>query len=95
VEYGTYLAGIAGCTSCHRPDLKGGPSGAPGAPPAADISAAGLSDWTRADFFRAIREGRRPDGTELSEFMPWRFMADMTDDELDAIWLFLRSGTAG
>jgi cytochrome c553 len=94
LEYGAYLAHIAGCTSCHRPDLKGGPSGPPNAPPAADISAAALSDWTRDDFFRAIREGRRPDGTELSEYMPWRFMADMTDAELDAIWLFLRSGSA-
>jgi mono/diheme cytochrome c family protein len=91
VEYGKYLADIGGCTSCHRPDLKGGPSGPPDAPPAADISATALAQWTRDDFFRAIREGRRPDGTEISEFMPWRFMAEMTDDELDTIWLYLRT----
>jgi cytochrome c553 len=91
LEYGRYLADISGCTSCHRPDLKGGPAGPPDAPPAADISPAGLPDWTRDDFVRAIREGRRPDGTEISEYMPWRFMSGMTDDELDTIWLFLRS----
>ncbi|HSJ23479.1 MAG TPA: c-type cytochrome [Longimicrobiales bacterium] len=90
-EYGRYLAAISGCTGCHRPDLKGGPSGAPDAPPAADISPAALADWDRDDFFRVIREGRRPDGTELSEYMPWRYMSDMTDDELDAIWLYLQS----
>lgn len=90
-EYGRYLAAISGCTSCHRPDLKGGPSGPPDAPPAADISPAALADWDRDDFFRLIREGRRPDGTEISEYMPWRFMGDMTDDELDAIWLYLQS----
>jgi cytochrome c553 len=91
LEYGQYLANIAGCTSCHRPDLKGGPSGPPDAPPASDISAAALAGWTRDDFARLMREGRRPDGSEVTEFMPWRFMGEMTDDEIDAIWLFLRA----
>jgi cytochrome c553 len=91
LEYGRYLASISGCTSCHRPDLKGGPSGPPGAPPAADISREALQDWSRDDFFRLMRHGRRPDGTQLSEFMPWRFMGDMTDDELDSIWLFIQA----
>jgi cytochrome c553 len=91
VEYGQYLAGIGGCTSCHRPDLKGGPAGPPDAPPASDISPAGLAAWSRDDFVRAIRTGRRPDGTEISDYMPWRYMADMTDEELDAIWLYMQS----
>lgn len=91
IEYGKYLANIGGCTGCHRPDLKGGPSGAPGAPPAPDITPAALGGWTRDDFFRAIREGRRPDGSEISEYMPWRFMAGMTDDELGTIWLYISS----
>jgi cytochrome c553 len=94
VEYGTYLAGIGGCTSCHRPDLKGGPMGAPGAPPATDISAAALASWSRDDFVRAMREGRRPDGSELAEIMPWRFVGRMTDAELDAIWLYLQQGAS-
>jgi hypothetical protein len=38
-----------------------------------------------------MREGRRPDGSEISEFMPWRFMSAMQDDELEAIWMYLRS----
>jgi cytochrome c553 len=48
VEYGTYLAGIGGCTSCHRPDLKGGPMGAPGAPPATGMN---------REQYEKIREG--------------------------------------
>lgn len=91
LEYGEYLANISGCTGCHRPDLKGGPAGPPDAPPAADISPTGLASWDGDDFFRAMREGRRPDGAEITEFMPWRVMGRMTDDELSAIWLFLRS----
>jgi cytochrome c553 len=94
VAYGSYLATISGCTSCHRADLKGGPYGAPAAPPVPDISPAALADWDTDDFFRAMRQGLRPDGTELSESMPWRFLQGMTDDELHAIWLFLRSGVA-
>lgn len=91
LEYGQYLATVSGCTSCHKANLKGGPAGPPDAPPAADISPAALRDWTRDDFFRALREGRRPDGTEISDWMPWRFMQGMTDEELDAIWLYIRS----
>lgn len=91
LEYGEYLATVGGCTSCHQPDLKGGPAGPPDAPPATDISAAGLADWSASDFFRAMREGRRPDGSEIAEYMPWRVMGQMTDDELNAIWLYLRS----
>jgi mono/diheme cytochrome c family protein len=91
LEYGQYLATISGCTSCHGPDLKGGPSGPPDAPPASDISPSALAGWDGRDFFRAMREGRRPDGALLSDYMPWRVMGAMTDDELNAIWLFLRS----
>lgn len=91
LEYGEYLATVGGCISCHRPDLRGGPAGPPDAPPAADISRAALSDWSEADFLRAMREGRRPDGSEISEYMPWRYMAGMTDEELSAIWLYVRS----
>jgi hypothetical protein len=38
-----------------------------------------------------MREGTRPDGSPISEFMPWRFMSGMTDDELDVIWLYMQS----
>jgi cytochrome c553 len=92
LEYGQYLASVSGCTNCHRPDLKGGLAGPPEAPPVADISRQALAHWTRDDFVRSMREGRRPDGSEISDFMPWRVMGKMTDDELDALWLFLRDG---
>jgi mono/diheme cytochrome c family protein len=91
LEYGTYLATVSGCTSCHRSDLRGGPAGPPDAPPASDISRNALASWQREDFFRAMRDGRRPDGSEISDFMPWRALSGMTDSELDAIWTFLRS----
>ena len=95
VEYGRYLA--AGCAGCHGKGYSGGkiPGTPPDFIPAANLTpdpATGLGDWTEADLFRALREGKRPDGTELDgRFMPWRETARFTDDEIRAIWLFLRS----
>jgi mono/diheme cytochrome c family protein len=92
VEYGHYLAEVAGCTGCHGPELVGGIiAGPPGSPPSANLTPAALGSWTEADFFRAIREGKRPDGRELDPSMPWRYNARMTDDELRAIWLYLQT----
>ena len=92
-EYGRYLA--AGCTGCHGPGFAGGP--VPGTPPEfADASnltpaADGLAGWSEADFVRAMREGRRPDGRELDAFMPWRNFTRMSDVELAALWAYLRT----
>jgi mono/diheme cytochrome c family protein len=93
IEYGRYVAMI--CAGCHGPDLSGGkPSGAPGSPPSSNITpgAAGIGAWTEADFFAAMREGKRPDGTDIqAEFMPWPAFAHMSDSELRALWIYLRS----
>ena len=90
-EYGAYLA--TGCMGCHGPGFGGGkiPGAPPDLPAAANITMheTGLAQWSEQDFFRALREGRRPDGTELNAFMPWRTTARMTDDEIRAIWTYL------
>jgi cytochrome c553 len=92
-EYGHYLAGVSGCTGCHGADLTGGSAGGgpPDAPPPANLTPAALGSWTEADFFRLMREGVRPDGRKISEFMPWRFMGRMSDDELRALWRYLQT----
>lgn len=91
-EYGQYLAGVSGCTGCHGADLAGGlAAGPPGTPLSANLTPVGLGSWTEADFFRSLREGKRPDGSTINEIMPWRFMGKMTDDELRALWLYLQS----
>jgi hypothetical protein len=53
--------------------------------------ATGLGDWTEADFIRALREGKRPDGSSLSPQMPWMAFGQMNDTELKALWLYLQS----
>ncbi len=93
VAYGEYLA--TGCTGCHGPQFSGGRI--PGAPPefipVANITphATGIADYEEDDFFRLMREGDRPDGSTVDEQMPWRALGQMTDDELSAMWLYLRS----
>jgi mono/diheme cytochrome c family protein len=92
IEYGRYLADVSGCRGCHGLRLSGGRvAGPPGTPLAANLTPAGMIGWAESDFFTAMREGRRPDGTMIDEFMPWRYAGRMSDDELRAIWLYLRS----
>jgi len=91
-EYGKYLADNAGCPGCHGPGLSGGviAEAPPGTIPAANLTPAGLGTWSEADFFKAMRTGTRPDGRVLDTFMPWPYYAQMTDDELRAVWRFLQ-----
>jgi cytochrome c553 len=92
-EYGGYLANIGGCTGCHTATLAGGPmpGGPPGAPPAANLTPAAIGDWTEADFLHAMRDGTRKDGTKINPAMPWLMFRNMTDDELMAIWAYVRA----
>lgn len=90
--YGRYLASLGGCHGCHGFGLSGGQvGGPPGTPIASNLTPAGIGAWSEADFVRAMRAGRRPDNSPIDEFMPWRVVGRMTDDELHAIWLYLRS----
>jgi cytochrome c553 len=91
-EYGQYLVRVGGCVGCHGENLGGAPGHGPGQPDAANLTPAGsIGSWTEADFVKAMRTGVRPDGTRISEFMPWKSVGMSTDDELHALWLYLRS----
>jgi len=93
-DYGLYLANIAGCTGCHGPGLSGGtiPGAPPDFPPAANLTPSGeLGAWDFADFRDTLRTGKTPKGRALSEQMPWKSYAKMSDQELRAIWLFVSS----
>jgi mono/diheme cytochrome c family protein len=96
VEYGKHLSETGGCVGCHGPTFSGGKI--PGAPPDWVASqnltpdpVTGIGKWTEQDFFRALREGKRPDGTTINTLMPWKYTAKMKDDEIRALWLFLRT----
>jgi len=92
VELGAHIAQV--CRGCHGEHLSGGKvAGDPNMPIVANITPdeTGLKGWTEADFFRALREGRRKDGTAIRPQMPWKAYGQMTDVELKALWVYLRT----
>jgi mono/diheme cytochrome c family protein len=90
---GEYLVEIGGCTFCHGARLTGGQGPEPGAPGGSDLTARGpLVGWSLSDFTRLMRNGTNPQGHVINpKFMPWLGYRNMTDAELEAIWLYLRS----
>ena len=91
-EYGKYIATVGGCIGCHGAHLSGGKiaDGDPAWPPAANLTPTGLANYTEADFTTVLRTGKRQNGLQLHDAMPWRMTKEMTDDEIKAVWLFLK-----
>ncbi len=90
-EYVEYLASV--CGACHGEHLSGGsvPGEPPSAPKSANLTTLGQS-WSERDFVQTLRTGATPYGKQLDpELMPWNRFKLLDDDELQAIWLFIRS----
>ncbi len=101
VEYGRYLASsVANCRGCHTNrdmttgqftgepfagGFKMGPHVTRNLTP--DPETGWISQWTEDDFVSRFRNGRGMPGSP----MPWREFSRMTDDDLRAIYRFLRS----
>ncbi len=93
-EWGEVMAGT--CIGCHGEGFSGGkiPGGDPSWPEARNITpsqADGIGSWDYAAFSKAMREGKRPDGTELNPLMPWQAYAGMDEDDVRALWEYLRT----
>lgn len=52
---------------------------------------AGLGRWSEADFARAMREGRRPDGAHYYPAFPYPSFTRIADADLRDLWAYLRS----
>ena len=97
-DYGKYLA--ARCTGCHGDTLSGGkiPGTPPEWPPALNLTpypGAAVAQWSEAEFVSTLRTGKTPRGNQLeNRYMPWKVLGQMTDDELKAMWLYLKSAPA-
>jgi mono/diheme cytochrome c family protein len=95
------------CADCHtqrkgirsEPDrsrlfagMEKPPSAFPAKPPNLTPDAqTGIGTWSEADFIQTIRTGKTKAGQEMSPFMPWHQIRRMTDDDLRAIFQFLRT----
>lgn len=92
IDYGGYLA--LGCTACHGEALNGGVARDFDGElvTALNLTPGGeLAGWSEGDFFTTMRTGVTPSGRQLNELMPWKYLGQMTDDELKAVWLYLQS----
>ena len=107
VAYGAYLAGpVAHCMECHTPmgptgpmldtDLgRGGfefhgPWGVSVAPNLTNHPD-GLAGYSDAEIGQMITHGLRPDGAAMLPPMPYGYLAQMSEADLAAIILYLRS----
>jgi mono/diheme cytochrome c family protein len=103
---GAYLASLALCADCHTPSDKGRPlpgrdfgggqkfTGPWGTITSANITPdpSGISYYDEKLFLQAMRTGQVGART-LSPLMPWNTYRNMTDDDLKAIFAYLRTVT--
>ena len=102
VERGRYLTTAAGCITCHTEDVDGAVPFAGGRPLVSDFGTfyapnitpdpdTGIGRWTEADFLRALREGRSPQGEAYFPAFPFPSYTGITDADAAAIFAYLRS----
>jgi cytochrome c553 len=83
---GDYVISTAACRGCHGPALDG----VGGPPGVSNLTPVGIGAWTETDFTRAIREARRPNGTEILPTMP-RVYKELPDDQIRQIFAYLKT----
>ena len=94
-DYGEYLT--YSCKVCHGLNMSGGTiPGFPASwPPALNLTwgeGSALPGWDEENFINTMRTGETPGGVQLrSEYMPWTSYRHMDDDELRAVWVYLKS----
>jgi hypothetical protein len=104
-KYGEYLTKISNCTGCHTPiDERGAP--VPGMDwagglnlvgPWGDVHSvnltpdpSGIPYYNEAHFLKVIHTGN-PGGRTLNPIMPWGYFRNMTDEDLQAIFAYLKT----
>src|SRR5688572_32545242 len=104
---GEYLSKAGGCFGCHTIEEKEGakekpvpyaggralktPFGTFYGPNITPHPQAGIGRWSEADFIRALREGRRPDGAHYFPSFPYPSFTLISDADLRDLWAYLRT----
>lgn len=95
VAQGAYIAN--GCKGCHNDVFAGGkiPGTPPDWPPAANLTPgedSALVRYPTPDALIAMfHSGKRPDGTAVSDVMPFPSLKEMTDTDIRAVYAFLKT----
>lgn len=103
LERGRYVALAGNCASCHtRPGgapYAGGvkfetPVGAIYSSNITSSSTQGIGKWTANDLRRALHEGVAADGSRLFPAFPYTSFTQMTDEDVDALYAYMRTVAA-
>jgi mono/diheme cytochrome c family protein len=100
VAYGQYLARVGDCMTCHT--ARGGQPYAGGAavptpfgvlygPNITPDAETGIGKWSADDFWRALHNGKAPDGAMLYPAFPYTEYTRVTRADADALYAYLRS----
>jgi cytochrome c5 len=102
IKKGEYLAKMGDCIACHT-NVKGGtPSYAGGlsiatpfgtfySPNITPDKKTGIGTWTEADFIRALKEGKNPQGDNYFPVFPYIYFANTSDDDARAMYAYFMS----
>lgn len=107
VKKGFYLATIGHCMECHTPfgargrdfaDRFGaggaefpGPWGVSVSRNITSSKIKGIGEWSGTEIKTAVTQGKRKDGSPLKPPMGFQYYANMTDADLDAVVVYLRT----
>jgi mono/diheme cytochrome c family protein len=100
VARGAYLARVGNCAGCHTAQGGAGYAGGRGiATPFGTVyagnltpdAATGIGAWSSGDFWRALHQGRSRDGRLLYPAFPYTSYTQVTREDSDAIYAYLRS----
>ncbi|MEO8546216.1 MAG: cytochrome c [Burkholderiaceae bacterium] len=100
VARGAYLARAGNCAACHTRQggepYAGGraietPFGTVYASNLTPDRSSGIGNWTSVDFWRAMHEGRAPDGRLLYPAFPYTSFTLVSQEDVDALFAYLRS----
>lgn len=94
-QHGAYV--VNSCIGCHGAQLSGGkiPGTPPEWPAAANLTpgeGTAMSHYpTPQAFAQMFKTGKRPDGTSVSQVMPFLSLKEMNDTDVQALYLHLKS----
>ncbi len=100
LAHGEYVFRISGCGHCHTAEggapLAGGRAletsfGTFYSPNITADENAGIGAWSFADFERALRHGNAPDGSDYYPAFPYTSYTRMIEDDLRAMFDYIRS----
>lgn len=100
VDQGRYLALVGNCMGCHTAvggtPFAGGralptPFGTFYGPNLTSDAKTGIGGWSADDFWRALHNGKNPDGQLLHPAFPYATYTQVSRDDSDALFAYLRS----